>query len=65
MEVLAKTNESMKNVKEQMTATTEDYCETLNELCASLQQIKEEISKNGKDTDEAIKNFSDLISHQI
>ncbi len=65
LEALAKTNESMQSVKEQMTATTEDYCETLNDLCASLEQIKNEINKNDKDADEAIKNFSDLITNQI
>ncbi len=65
LEVLSRTNESMLNVKEQITATTEDYCETLHELCTSLEKIKEEIDKNGKDTEEAIKNFSDLISNQI
>ena len=65
LEVIEKTNESMLNVKEQITATTESYCETLSELCASLEKIKEEIDKNGKDTEEAIKQFSDLISNQI
>ena len=65
LEALAKTNKSMISVKEQITATTEDYCETLSELCASLEKIKVEIDKNGKDTDEAIKSFSDLISNQI
>lgn len=65
LETLSKTNESMKSVKEQITATADSYCEELEQLCASLESIKNEIDKNQKDTETAVKEFSDLVSTQI
>ncbi len=62
---LSKTNESMQSVREQITATAESYCEELGKLCASLEAIKNEIDKNEKDTEEAVKQFSDLVAQQI
>lgn len=62
---LSKTNESMQSVKEKITATAENYCDELNSLCASLEAIKREIDKNEKDTEAAVKEFSDLVSSQI
>ena len=65
LDTLSKTNESMKNIKEQITSTANSYCQELTELCASLESIKMEIDKNNKDTEEAVKEFSDLVSKQI
>ena len=62
---LSKTNESMQNVREQISATAESYCAELKELCSSLEAIKSEIDKNEKDTEEAIQQFSDLVTQQI
>ncbi len=62
---LTKTNESMQEVREQITSTAETYSKELLELCSSLEAIKNEIDKNEKDTEEAVKQFSDLVNKQI
>ena len=62
---LNKTNESMQNVREQITATAQSYCEELKELSDSLEAIKSEIYKNEKNTEEAIHQFNDLVTKQI
>ncbi|MBR2043433.1 MAG: hypothetical protein IJ946_03750 [Clostridia bacterium] len=65
LSTLQKTNESMLTAGEQISSAAESYCEGLKELCASLEAIKSEIDKNEKDTEEAIREFSDIVNKKI
>ncbi len=65
LDTLNRTSESMLSVKEQISSTAEEYCASLQALCVSLEDIKNEINKNNKDTEEAIKEFTQTVNEKV
>lgn len=65
LDTLKRTSESMLSVKEQITATADDYSASLLALCSSLENIMNEINKNNEQTEDAISEFTQAVNEKV